>query len=370
MGERVLIMAGGTGGHVFPALAVASELRARGVDVVWMGTQRGLEARIVPEAGIPIEWVSVSGLRGKGVASWLLAPWRLLVAVRQAIGIVRRCQPSSVLGMGGFVSGPGGLATWLLRKPLVIHEQNAIAGLTNRLLAPLAKRVFEAFPETFPASSKVVVSGNPVRESINRIADPQVRFGQRQGPLRLLVIGGSLGAQVLNQTVPETIDLLPEDERPEVWHQTGERNLEETRAWYRRHAVTARIEPFIDDMAEAYAWADLVLCRAGALTIAELAAAGVAAILVPYPYAVDDHQTRNAAYLADHGAAWLVSQESLNTGSLRNLLTRLKVTESGNVLSLDDKREQLLAMATAARRLAQPDATRLVADACQEVKRV
>jgi len=348
---RVMIMAGGTGGHVFPALAVAAELRQRGAEVFWLGTRQGLEAKLVPAAGISMEWVSVSGLRGKGAAAWLLAPWRLLWAALQVLAVMLRQRPVVVLGMGGFVTGPGGVMTWLLRKPLVIHEQNAIAGLTNRLLAPLAQRVLEAFPGTFHGKH-VVHTGNPVRRVIADLPIPEQRFAARSGVLRLLVLGGSLGARALNEVVPATLAQL--SSRPEVWHQTGGRNLDETLEHYRVAAVTARVEPFIDDMAAAYGWADLVVCRAGALTVAELAAAGVGAVLVPYPHAVDDHQTRNAAYLSDAGAAVVIQQADLTRDSLCELWT-----------SLAD-RSRLLAMAQAARGLAQPQAAATVAALCWE----
>jgi UDP-N-acetylglucosamine--N-acetylmuramyl-(pentapeptide) pyrophosphoryl-undecaprenol N-acetylglucosamine transferase len=349
---RVMIMAGGTGGHVFPALAVAAELRERGAEVFWLGTRQGLEAKLVPAAGISMEWVSVSGLRGKGAMAWLLAPWRLLWAALQVLAVMLRQRPVVVLGMGGFVTGPGGVVTWLLRKPLVIHEQNAIAGLTNRLLAPLAQRVLEAFPGTFHGKH-VTHTGNPVRRVIADLPVPEQRFAARSGVLRLLVLGGSLGARALNEVVPAALAQL--SSRPEVWHQTGSRNLDETLEHYRAAAVTARVEPFIDDMAAAYGWADLVVCRAGALTVAELAAAGVGAVLVPYPHAVDDHQTRNAAYLSDAGAAVVIQQAELTRERLRELWT-----------SLAD-RSRLLAMAQAARGLAQPQAAATVAALCWEV---
>jgi UDP-N-acetylglucosamine--N-acetylmuramyl-(pentapeptide) pyrophosphoryl-undecaprenol N-acetylglucosamine transferase len=348
---RVMIMAGGTGGHVFPALAVATELRERGAEVFWLGTRQGLEARVVPAAGISMEWVSVSGLRGKGAAAWLLAPWRLVWAATQVLAVMLRRRPLVVLGMGGFVTGPGGVMTWLLRKPLVIHEQNAIAGLTNRLLAPLAQRVLEAFPGTFHGKH-VIHTGNPVRRAIAELPPPGERFAARSGALHLLVLGGSLGARALNEVVPAA--LAQSSSSPEVWHQAGSRNLDEALQQYRAAAVTARVEPFIDDMAAAYGWADLVVCRAGALTVAELAAAGVGAILVPYPHAVDDHQTRNAAYLSDAGAAVVVQQREFTRDSLRELL-----------VSLAD-RSRLLAMAQAARSLAQPHAAAQVAALCWE----
>jgi UDP-N-acetylglucosamine--N-acetylmuramyl-(pentapeptide) pyrophosphoryl-undecaprenol N-acetylglucosamine transferase len=298
-----------------------------------------------------MEWVSVSGLRGKGAMAWLLAPWRLLWATLQVLAVMLRQRPVVVLGMGGFVTGPGGVMTWLLRKPLVIHEQNAIAGLTNRLLAPLAQRVLEAFPGTFHGKH-VVHTGNPVRRAIAASPAPEERFAGRSGALRLLVLGGSLGASALNEVVPAAIAQL--SSRPEIWHQAGGRNLDETLEHYRHAAVTARVEPFIDDMAAAYCWADLVVCRAGALTVAELAAVGVGAILVPYPHAVDDHQTRNAAYLSEADAAVVVQQREF---------TRDRLCE---LLASHSERPHLLAMAQAARRMAQPQAAVTVASLCWE----
>lgn len=354
--SRVLIMAGGTGGHVFPALAVAEELRGRGIEVCWMGTRQGLEATVVPAAGIPMEWVSIGGLRGKGAKTLLLAPFQLARAATQVLGIMLRRRPSVVLGMGGFVTGPGGVMTWLLRLPLVIHEQNAIAGFTNRMLAPLAHRVLEAFPATFKRK-RVYHTGNPVRRAIAELPEPAQRFSQREGSLRLLVLGGSLGARALNETLPRALARLPDDQRPDVWHQAGKRNIDEARAAYAAAGVEGRVEPFIDDMAQAYAWADLVICRAGALTIAELAAAGVGAILVPFPFAVDDHQTHNARYLADHDAAVCIQQKDLSDERLAQLLGEYAAAG----------RPRLLAMAQAARALAKTDAAAHVARHCLEV---
>ncbi len=353
MGVRVLIMAGGTGGHVFPALAVAERLRAEGAEVSWMGTRRGLEARVVPERGLPIDWVEVSGLRGKGPGRWLSAPVQLLRALAQAWRILRRRRPDVVLGMGGFVTGPGGVAARLSGRPLLIHEQNRIPGLTNRLLKPLAVRVMCGFPGTFPASDKVVVTGNPVREALAEIPPPRERLAGRSGRPRLLVVGGSLGAAFFNETVPQALARLPQEQRPHVHHQCGERHLEAARAAYAEAGVEAEVLPFIEDMASAYRWADLVLCRAGALTVAELAVAGSAAVLVPYPHAVDDHQTANARYLADADAAVLVQQRELDADRLRRLLEEL----------LSD-RGRLLTMAERARALGRPEATRLVTDLC------
>jgi len=353
--SRVLIMAGGTGGHVFPALAVAKILIAQGVDVQWMGTRAGLEADVVPRAGIPISFIAVSGLRGKGWLSWLLAPSRLIVALWQSLILIKRLSPGVVLGMGGFVTGPGGLSAWLLDKHLVIHEQNAVAGLTNRLLAPLASKVLVAFPDSLSTRRKQH-TGNPVRAEIAALAPPQERMHGRSGPLRLLVLGGSLGAQIFNDEVPKGLQGLSPAERPEVWHQSGVRNIEVARRHYLEAGVTARLEPFISDMAAAYAWADLVLCRAGALTVAELACAGVASILIPYPHAVDDHQTYNARYLAEAGAAMLVPQPSFKAAFLIDFLRNLGQT-----------RTRLLAMAIAARKRALPQAATQVAEICKEV---
>jgi UDP-N-acetylglucosamine--N-acetylmuramyl-(pentapeptide) pyrophosphoryl-undecaprenol N-acetylglucosamine transferase len=309
LSRPVLIMAGGTGGHVFPALALARLLRARSREVIWLGTQRGLEARVVPAENFPIEWLSVGGLRGKGVATLLAAPWRLLRALWQALAIVRRHKPAVVVGMGGFVTGPGGLAAWLCRRPLLIHEQNAIAGFTNRCLAPLAREVLTAFPGAFGARQRTRLIGNPVREDIAALPAPAARMAGRCGAIRLLVVGGSLGAMRLNQTVPQAIaSLAAAGGNPlqfEIRHQAGEKHIDAARAAYAGAGVAGDVSAFIADMAQALGWADLVICRAGALTIAELSAAGAASVLVPYPHAVDDHQTHNAGFLVEAGAARL-----------------------------------------------------------------
>lgn len=354
----VLIMAGGTGGHVFPALAVAERLRERKIPVVWMGTRSGLEARLVPQAGIPIEWIGVAGLRGSGLRRRLSAPFMVTKALLQAAHILRRCQPRLVLGMGGFASGPGGLMACCLGIPLVVHEQNARVGMTNRWLSRFANQVLEAFPNSFPTKRRARVVGNPVRDSIARLPEPAQRFAGRSGRPRLLVVGGSQGALALNQLVPQALARLPAVERPAVWHQAGGQLLAAAAAAYQEAGVEARLIPFIEDMAEAYGWADLVLCRAGALTVAELAAAGVGAVLVPFPYAVDDHQTANARFLAQGGAALIVPQAGLTAARLAELLGKL----------LGD-REHLLALATAARRLAQTDAAERVATLCLEQAR-
>jgi len=352
-GGPVLIMAGGTGGHVFPALALARLLRARSLEVVWLGTKRGLEARIVPQNNFPIEWISVGGLRGKKISTLLAAPFRLSLALVQALRVMWRHRPSVVVGLGGFVTGPGGVAAWLTRAPLVIHEQNAIAGFTNRRLAPLAREVLEAFPNSFDAGTKARAIGNPVRPEIFAVPPPAERFGKRTGAIRLLVIGGSLGAMRLNAVVPFALARLGEGIRVDVRHQAGERWVEAARKSYAEANVRADVQPFIEDMAEAYAWADLVICRAGALTISELAAAGVGAILVPYPAAVDDHQTHNARYLVSEGAAVLIPDRELTAERLAEELQRLCAG-----------RGRLLAMADRARLLARPRAAEDLAESC------
>jgi UDP-N-acetylglucosamine--N-acetylmuramyl-(pentapeptide) pyrophosphoryl-undecaprenol N-acetylglucosamine transferase len=354
-GAPIMIMAGGTGGHVFPGLAVAEALRARNRTVVWLGTHRGLEARLVPERGIEIEWISIAGVRGRGALVWLAAPFRLAQAVAQAIGALRRRRPAAVLGMGGFVAGPGGLAAWLLGKPLLIHEQNAVAGTTNRWLARFASRVFEAFAGSFPRGVSAELIGNPIRPAIAALPPPESRFAVRAGRARVLVLGGSQGARILNRTVPAALRTLPADARPEVWHQAGA-GLEEARAAYAQAQVEARVDAFIDDMAGAYGWADLVVARAGALTVAELAAAGVGAILVPFRYAIDDHQTRNAEHFAANGAGVVLAEQQLSPETLGAAL--------GTALA---DRARLLAMAQAARAQAQRDAAERLADACLDL---
>ena len=358
MGACIGVMAGGTGGHVFPALAVAETLRAQGVQVFWIGTRQGMESRLVPEHGFEMEWIRIEGLRGKGLGQMLKAPFKLAGALWQARAILARRRPALVLGMGGFASGPGGLAARALGIPLIVHEQNFVPGLTNQWLARIATRVFEAFPGSFPAARGAVATGNPVRQVIVDLPAPRVRFAGRAGAPRLLVLGGSLGAQALNEMLPPALAALPVESRPEVRHQAGERTLETARAAYRAAGIAAEVTPFIGDMAEAYAWADLVVCRSGALTVSELAAAGVASMLVPYPFAVDDHQVGNARYLADAGAARLVIQRDLSVVGLTALLTDL----------LSD-RARLLTMAEAARGRAQPDACARIAAACLEIAR-
>jgi len=358
MTAPVMIMAGGTGGHVFPALAVAGVLHKGHRDVVWLGTRRGIEARLVPAAGYPVEWIEVEGLRGKGLARWLTAPLTLARALWQARRALRRRRPGVVLGCGGFVSGPGGIAAWLSGTPLVIHEQNSIAGLTNRWLARFAARVAEGFTGTFPAERRAVHVGNPVRPEIAALPPPRERFARREGRPRLFVFGGSQGAAALNRLLPEAIAALPQALRPRVLHQSGMRDRDATAAAYRAHAIEAEVRAFVDDMASAYAMADLVVSRSGALTVAELAAAGVAAILVPFPAAVDDHQARNAAWLRETGAARVLREQGLTPARLADEMLAL----------LSKGRGGLLAMAEAARAVAISDAAERVAALCLEAE--
>jgi UDP-N-acetylglucosamine--N-acetylmuramyl-(pentapeptide) pyrophosphoryl-undecaprenol N-acetylglucosamine transferase len=346
-----MIMAGGTGGHVFPALAVADRLRADGWRVVWLGARTGMEATVVPRHGHEMAWIRFGGLRGKGLVAKLLLPLNLLVAFWQSLRALRAHRPDVVLGMGGYIAFPGGMMAALVGRPLAIHEQNSIAGLANRVLAGVADRILVAFPGALARSQLV---GNPVREAIAAVPPPAARYARRSGTLRLLVVGGSLGAAALNELVPKALALLPADARPRVTHQSGAKHLGELRANYAAAGVAGDVLAFIDDMATAYAEADLVLCRAGATTVAEVAAAGVPAIFVPFPFAVDDHQTTNARYLADRGAALLVQQRDLTPERLAATLAGL--TRTG-----------LLEMAGKARALGRPQAARAVADACSEL---
>jgi UDP-N-acetylglucosamine--N-acetylmuramyl-(pentapeptide) pyrophosphoryl-undecaprenol N-acetylglucosamine transferase len=344
-------MAGGTGGHVFPGLAVAEELRAAGGEVVWMGSRAGMEARLVPAHGYRMAWVRAAALRGKGALAALLLPLHLLVGFAQAARAIFRLRPDVVLGMGGYVAFPGGMMASLLARPLAVHEQNAVAGLTNRVLARLADKAMTAFPGALPGAEW---TGNPVRSEIAALAAPEARFGGRAGPLRLLVVGGSLGASALNDCVPKALALL--EPRPIVVHQSGEKHLESLRAGYRAAGVEGELLPFIDDMARRYAQADLVVCRAGAITVAELCAGGMASVLVPFPHAVDDHQTANARFLAERGAAIPLPQSELTPQRLAETLRTLD-------------RPRLLDMARRARALARPEAARLVAARCMELAR-
>lgn len=345
----VMIMAGGTGGHIFPALAVAKELDKRGVSVVWLGSEGGMETGLVPKHGIPLETLAIKGVRGKGGLTLLLAPFKILSAVIEAVSVLKRHKPRAVLGMGGFASGPGGLAAAVLRIPLYVHEQNSIPGMTNRWLARLSRTVMEGFAGALPKALHV---GNPVREDIESQPDPAARFEGRDGPLKLLVVGGSLGALKLNQIVPATLAAL-EGTCPEVMHQTGEKHLNVTMQAYADAGVEAEVVTFIDDMASAYADADLVIARAGALTVSEIQQIGVGSILVPYPYAVDDHQTTNAQALVAAGAAILIPDTELTR---ERLLPELQALFEG--------RERLLDMAKRAHHMARPHAAETVARIC------
>ncbi len=354
----ILIMGGGTGGHVFPGLAVANYLKELGWHVVWLGTQAGIELKIVPQHGYETETISFSGLRGKQLTAWFMLPLRLIKAFLQSIHIIRRIKPDVILGMGGYPAFPGGMMACLLNKPLIIHEQNSVPGLTNKILAKLADKVMLGFPDTVLADKeKIVFSGNPVRSEITRMETPEKRFLGRQGKLKLLVVGGSLGAQTLNTVVPRALELMPENLRPTVVHQVGILHLESVEKAYAELHIEGELVAFIDDMAERYAICDLVLCRAGALTIAELSAVGIASILVPYPHAVDDHQTSNAQFLVSQGAALLIPENELTAQKLAELLSNLM-------------REELLNMAMNARSLAKTEATRIVAETCIELSGV
>lgn len=359
MNRSILIMAGGTGGHIMPGLAVADILHAQGWKVAWMGVPGSMEAELVPKHGYEMAWVNFSGVRGKGLLHKLLLPFHLFVALCQSAAAILRFRPDVVLGMGGYITFPGGLMAALLRRPLVIHEQNSIAGLSNKVLAHLAQRVLSGFPAVLP---EAVWCGNPVRGSIAALPDPQIRYASRCGKLNVLVVGGSLGAKALNETLPQALAQLTEKLRPNVVHQSGKQNLAALQELYRQAGVEADIRPFLDDMASCYANADVVICRAGALTIAELAAAGVASILIPYPHAVDDHQTHNARFLSDRGAAWLLPQSELSAEKLVQMLKECAINRQG--------REKLQAMAQAARSAARVDAAQQVARFCAELAEV
>jgi UDP-N-acetylglucosamine--N-acetylmuramyl-(pentapeptide) pyrophosphoryl-undecaprenol N-acetylglucosamine transferase len=347
--KSILIMAGGTGGHIFPGLAVAEEMRAAGWDVVWMGARGGMEERLVPKHGYRTAWIRARAARGKGLVQKLLLPANLLFSFWESARYIRNLQPSVVLGLGGYVAFPGGMMASLLNRPLALHEQNAIAGLANRVLAQVSDKVMVAFPAALKGAEW---TGNPVRAEIARISAPEDRFRGRSGPLKLLVVGGSLGAQALNEVMPKALSLV--QARPIVVHQAGEKHLEALKANYAAAGVDGELVAFIDDMARRYAEADLVICRAGAVTIAELSAGGMASILVPFPHAVDDHQTANARFLSERGAAILVEQRELSPEKLAGLIG-----------SLD--RAKLLDMARKARALGKPDAARIVAQRCMEL---
>ena len=348
-----MIMAGGTGGHIFPGLAVAEVMRERSWNVVWLGNPKGMEATLVPQRGIEMKAVRFSGLRGKGLVTAVLLPLHLLRACWQSLRAIRAVDPAVVLGLGGYITFPGGLMAALLGRPLVLHEQNSVAGLANKVLAKIADRIMVGFPG---AMSSARWSGNPVSAAISAIDPPDVRYGGRTGPLRVLVVGGSLGAQVFNQVVPNAFGLMLPERRPRIVHQSGGAQLESLQANYRNAAVDADTVPFIEDMATAYRDADLVIARAGAMTVSEIACAGVASILVPYPHAVDDHQTGNARFLSESGAAFLIPQSELTPSGLASLISQLR-------------RPALAVMAGKARALGKRDAAQGVADACETVAR-
>lgn len=347
MSNVVLMMAGGTGGHVFPALAVAHELKAEGYEVHWLGTKAGIEADLVPANGFTLHTINIAGLRGKGKFGLALAPFRIIKAVWQALAIIRSVKPNAVMGLGGYATGPGGVAAWLKGIPLLIHEQNAFAGMTNRLLQKISTVAMQAFPGALPGA---MVTGNPVRKDVINLPAPDERE-YHTGNLRVLVIGGSLGAVALNNSVFTAMQILPEAERPKLRHQAGKRNIEEVSAQYKAANVDAEVTAFIDDMAEAYAWADLVVCRSGALTVSEIAAAGVAAVFVPFPYAVDDHQTANAQYLQREGAAIIRQQTEMSPEWLADLWQQLNtdravlrdMSKKARALAMTDATEQVVA---------------------------
>ena len=350
--QPVMILAGGTGGHVFPALAVANELRDRGVPIIWVGTHKGIEARVVPEANFPLAIMSVQGLRGKGVMQYIRAPLIIIKALYESLSIVIKHKPCALLGMGGFVSGPCALVGVLLRKPLIIHEQNAIVGLTNRILAPLSRIMFTGFPIQFK-KQQLEYCGNPVRSELLNVKSPEKRLVGRGATKRLLIVGGSQGAAALNKVVPNAIAIVSSSMQVEVWHQAGANRCEITQNSYQENNLQAKVDEFINDIDQAYAWADLIVCRSGAITLAEIAAVGLGSILVPYPYAVDDHQTANARSYVEAGAAQIISESELSAEKLAEMLLRLL----GNS-------ERLLDMACAAKKLVQGDASKRVADEC------
>lgn len=351
MAKTALIMAGGTGGHIFPGLAVAEELRARGWRVHWLGTPGSMESRIVPQHGFALETIDFSGVRGKGLATLALLPLKLLRAFWQALAVVQRVKPDVVVGLGGYVTFPGGMMAVLAGKPLVLHEQNSVPGMANKVLAGVADRIFTAFPGVFKKGQWV---GNPLRAAFTQQADPRERFAGRSGPLKLLVVGGSLGARALNEIVPQALALIPAQQRPQVTHQSGATQIDQLRANYEAAGVQATLTPFIDDTATAYAEADLIVCRAGASTVTEIAAVGAAAVFVPFPHAVDDHQTANARFLVDAGAGWLVQQSDLTPRWLADML-------------LNTERSALVQKALEAKKMQKINATREVATACEEL---
>ena len=354
MSRTLMIMAGGTGGHIYPAISVADYLREKGWHIVWLGSQSGMEARIVPPKGYAMAWIRFSGLRNKGLLRALMLPINLLIACGQSAAAIFTHRPDVVLGMGGYVAFPGGLMASLMQRPLVIHEQNSVAGLTNRVLARFSDRVLTAFPNAFKNNRLSQWVGNPTRADITGVDAPGTRYAPRRGRLNVMILGGSQGAAVLNDTLPRALALMPEAQRPQVTHQSGAAHIDALRAAYAAAGVQAEALPFIENMAVRYATADLVICRAGASTVTEIAAVGVASILVPLPWAVDDHQTTNARYLADRGAAILIPQAQFSPEKVAGLLQ-------------DFTRGKLLEMARAARTAAKPDATRVVGDICMEL---
>ena len=352
MQEKVaLVMAGGTGGHIFPGLAVAHALREQGWRVHWLGAPGSMEERLVPPQGFPLGTIDFAGVRGKGLLTLALLPLRLLKAFAQALSVVRRVKPDVVIGLGGYISFPGGMMAVLAGKPLILHEQNSVAGMANKMLASVADKVFAAFPNALPKAQWV---GNPLRQAFLQQPEPAERFAGRSGPLKVLVVGGSLGAKALNDIVPQAVALLPVEARPQVVHQSGAKQIDALRANYAAAGVQAELTPFIEDTAQAFADADLVICRAGASTVTELAAVGVAAIYVPFPHAVDDHQTTNAHFMVDAGGGWLMPQPALNAQKLAEMLQNMQ-------------RSTLLNVALKAKTMQKIHATREVVAACEEL---
>ena len=351
--KTALVMAGGTGGHIFPGLAVAQALREQGWNVHWLGAPGSMEERLVPPQGFPLETIDFSGVRGKGLLTLALLPLRLLKAFAQAWAVVRRVRPDVVIGLGGYISFPGGMMATLAGKPLILHEQNSVAGMANKVLANVASRVFCAFPNALPGAQWV---GNPLRQAFLQQPPPAERFAGRSGPLRILVVGGSLGAKALNDTVPQALALIPPEQRPQVRHQSGAKQMQALQASYAAAGVQAELTPFIDDTASAYAQADLVICRAGASTVTELAAVGAAAIYVPFPHAVDDHQTTNARFVVDAGGGWVVQQTALSPEKLAHMIQNMQ-------------RSTLLETAQKAKMMQKTETTAAVVAACQELAR-
>jgi UDP-N-acetylglucosamine--N-acetylmuramyl-(pentapeptide) pyrophosphoryl-undecaprenol N-acetylglucosamine transferase len=351
--KKILIMAGGTGGHVFPGLAVAAELQQSGHQVEWLGTQHGLDTVLVPKANIPLHKVRIKGLRGKGKLGLVTAPFKISKAILESLRILNKVQPDVVLGMGGYVAGPGGIACWLKRIPLIIHEQNAIPGKTNMLLSRFAKRCLQAFPNSFPHKINALTVGNPIRRDVCAIVSPQERLQVSADKLKVLVFGGSQGAEAINRCLLQLLQTDFAKQHLSVWHQVGKNNYAAVQEQYQQHEITAKVVPFIDDMSNAYAWADLVICRAGALSVSEIAAAGLASILIPFPAAVDDHQTANAQFLQRANAALIIQEKELTTEKLLEILQKFS-----------NNRSQLISMAINARQQAKPDATQRVVEIC------